>query len=820
MRASSSRLLLAAALLGALATTTPTGDAAFRRGPALSATLEAKTVLVKEGGLLKVRMTIVNTGDTTLAGVHPLGTELDVSGSGWLDVVKLPKALAVVLAPGKSASFDFAYRAGLCGSVTLRGVAKAGPVQSAPTAPLVAQIVPKKIGDIGITSATGDVWLKVGKAPLPMRFVDRRTGSPIGGLAVAITVNPKNKGEALGIAVDGLGRYPDRLFTLRGAPAHAAPAAKVAGSPPPPPPAPIVAPVPETILGYLVDTYTTGLLPPAIETAKSAESPHWDLLPATLQKIQKSKLVAEVFKQHKVLNGVLHGVLPSVEETTVPLSELPIFLQGKASELASQGITDGAVLVLVAVAFPHFAASAAFQAILANVALGYTKSLGQLTAAGALGALFDLLGIENVRIVEIRWGGKTYLMVLPGPDSPPKTIQELVAGLVHAAAADPQGQPISGGCLRMLSKNPEGIVIESVLDSGGNADIPVPIGSYDVELCAPGYQPVQTSVQVTPGGVTVQAMLPVHVVKSGTLTTAAATTALPEGSELQVQPSFFNTIGQPVPCSGIVTYSVENPLSGPVASVDANGRVTMLGGCGAAAVTAWCNGVTTSPLKVSSDCSGKLPAVSKKAFVVSPPSLAFSVEEGASPPSQSLILINLKPSTLFYTWQWFTPWHVASPTSGGAHSVSIDSSGFAPGSYSSSIEFFETGAPKNRQVIPVKLVVKAKPPASFVGVWKGTWSRPVAGFCDETSTLTWDLKQSGKSVTGTYTKVVKTTNGLCPDPVGTVLSGTLVQGVVQGNKLTIFTSGGTQFSGTLSGSTITGVGGTSLGFGPFSLTKQ
>ena len=116
------------------------------------------------------------------------------------------------------------------------------------------------------------------------------------------------------------------------------------------------------------------------------------------------------------------------------------------------------------------------------------------------------------------------------------------------------------------------------------------------------------------------------------------------------------------------------------------------------------------------------------------------------------------------------------------------------------------------------------PPAgSTSGTWKGIWTRRVSGLCDyETSEMTWTLAQSGTSVSGSLSRRITAVDpeGFCPNNVGAVLTDTLVGGSLNGSSLSIFTSGGTSFTGTISGSTITGTGGTgSFSNGAFTLNK-
>lgn len=794
------------------------GAADVADGIGLSVTLETKTTTVKEGASFTVKMVVTNTSGATLAGVHPYGYWLTISGDGWVELSKFPAPVVAVLDPGETVSFSFKYRATLVGAVTLTGFARAGSVSS-DQAELELEVVPKSVKDTGVTDAEGNVWLKAGKTLIPLHFADERTGLPIPGLAVAITVNPKNKGEALVVTTDAFGRYPLWLTRLRGG-SEESQHLGASEAEPPPPPASVDVYVPTDIIGHTVDVVQTGLLPSAGDFAKSQQGGWWELLATTAKKIQKSKLIPQAYKQNaELVNGVLYGVLPKVvEDKTVSMAELSEFLQGKAQELLESGATDATVLALVALAFPEFAP--ALAPIMAAVGEGYFQSLLQLGMGGAEGALLGLFGYEEARIIEIRWGKLTFLIVAPPPIKDHPSIESLTSGLVHAAAGDGR-QPISGGCVRMKSTDGQGFHIQAVLDTNGEADIPVPIGDYDTELCGVGYEPLQGQIVVTEeGGIVAGILQPLETV-AGELDSGDYSYFLGAGDQIQLQATFFDGQGQPTACPGPVKYVAMNPPGAPVISVDANGTVTMLDQCGAGTVTAWCSGVTTTALTVSSDCGGKQPIESKKDFIVSPPSLSFSMEEGdPSPPPQSLLMIGLMNGGFSYSYSWFTPWNVAMAGGDGVHSVSIDGSGFGPGTYSSSIRFEGTVGTSHKQTVPVTLHVKAKPPAQVAGDWAGTWTWPVAGFCDETAHWTWHLVQSGKQVTGTYTKQITGTDGLCPDPVGTILSGQLVFGHVQGNTLTIFTGGGTGFEGTVSGNTLSGVGGTSLSSGAFTLTKQ
>jgi hypothetical protein len=130
---------------------------------------------------------------------------------------------------------------------------------------------------------------------------------------------------------------------------------------------------------------------------------------------------------------------------------------------------------------------------------------------------------------------------------------------------------------------------------------------------------------------------------------------------------------------------------------------------------------------------------------------------------------------------------------------------------------------------------------SLTGTWTGTWTENNAGgnFCSyQNWNITFTMTQTGNAVAGQFNMVVRSTSAdgnsgdLCPDSDGAVdpdnlnpgQPGQLVQGTLSGSTFTIFTDSGIQFSGTLSGNTISGTGdaGAGSGFseGPFTLTKQ
>jgi hypothetical protein len=95
------------------------------------------------------------------------------------------------------------------------------------------------------------------------------------------------------------------------------------------------------------------------------------------------------------------------------------------------------------------------------------------------------------------------------------------------------------------------------------------------------------------------------------------------------------------------------------------------------------------------------------------------------------------------------------------------------------------------------VTVQATGDAVLTGTWAGDWTRRTGGSAIETDRLTWNLIQTGTSVTGTYVRTILACDGFCPDPIGFTASGNLFDGNISAGRLTIWTEGGTPFSCTI-----------------------
>jgi hypothetical protein len=152
--------------------------------------------------------------------------------------------------------------------------------------------------------------------------------------------------------------------------------------------------------------------------------------------------------------------------------------------------------------------------------------------------------------------------------------------------------------------------------------------------------------------------------------------------------------------------------------------------CGAARVTAWCSGVQTSGVLVSTDCNGTLPAAPPATFAVSPSSLVFTaIEGGVNPPDQILAIVQLSTDAPHsYVIVPNAAWaSVLSPDPAGAYPVSVNISGMKAGTYKTTIDVTDLNAPTNHQSVSVTLKImpaKNGGGGDISGTWVGTWTLP------------------------------------------------------------------------------------------------
>ena len=202
--------------------------AAIAAGPApLVAEFVVTKPSSKEGAKFTISLTVTNTGNATIENVRP--SNVDVTGTGAAALAKWPKPATAPIRAGGRATFKLSCVA------TLRGTARvqAAATSDAGDSPLAVSpeivIAPRKSGASATTTDLGDAMLRVGKAELPIRLRDERTGTPIAGLAIAFVVDKKVKSRGVVAVLDPLGRYPPQWILLSGPRS----AAKASGPPVP-----------------------------------------------------------------------------------------------------------------------------------------------------------------------------------------------------------------------------------------------------------------------------------------------------------------------------------------------------------------------------------------------------------------------------------------------------------------------------------------------------------------------------------------------------------------------------------------------------------
>ena len=102
---------------------------------------------------------------------------------------------------------------------------------------------------------------------------------------------------------------------------------------------------------------------------------------------------------------------------------------------------------------------------------------------------------------------------------------------------------------------------------------------------------------------------------------------------------------------------------------------------------------------------------------VNPSSVTFSAQEGgANPVSQSIVISNIGAGTLNYSLTDDATWLSVSPTSGSStgpgktHTLSVNISGLAKGTYTGQVTITDAAASNNPQTVSVTLALGEKPP--------------------------------------------------------------------------------------------------------------
>jgi hypothetical protein len=566
--------------------------------PPLTSSITVAKTTVNESSTFIVNMLVTNTGSATVTGVRP--SSLDVNGTGWAALFKWPSLASASITPGKTVKFSMTYKAMLAGTVLLSGNATSADGNSAVSSSPLITILPKKISTVAVTDDLGSATLKSGKVTLPIQFQDEDTGSPIVGLSAALALDKKNRSRAVLAIADPLGRYPLQVLVLQGPSTIGVSSAKTCMAVPKLKDANPVLTVssrpdcsPDNLYAHVILPIETSALPP-LKSPPPPPTPLSDtMLSAT--KAAMSSMMQQALKA--TVSKTTISCQDALEEDKNTLMELPV------DTMVSRFIIDPAATAACILVAPEFALACPVIVEAVGLAGDMYTAMNLARDVFQCGLYpSDELILKRVTLLP----GSADILLYQELVSPQQTAPQLVQ--VPVSATDSYGQLLSTGSLELVSQANLGSGLRAVIDNG-TAEVPVPLGDYGWTLRSQGFKPQCGQVSVTESGAVINAVMQPQPIASGTATADQLTGFLPEGTSFPVTPHFFDANGIEVSCSGEVKFYAHNPVGTSVATVDSDtGIVTMLGGCGAAGITAWCNGMKSRRLLVSTDCDGKLPA--------------------------------------------------------------------------------------------------------------------------------------------------------------------------------------------------------------------
>jgi hypothetical protein len=789
-------------------------------------TFSVSTSNLVEAGTFTAEIKVENTDTVEANGVQIDSEQLLFDGvsTGYAVPTKYISPVITSIGPGKSATFVQPFKATTAGSFRLYCVIDSSLGSSTTNYSPYITVYPSKIGVQPQTDSSGNAQLVAGRISLLVQLYDEETGSSLSGVALGLALDPSREGQAVLSAIDTAGRYPPQFFLLHG------------------PSAP-------TELSIRKAAEAGVIVAGASNAKQSGDSSSIQLHPFGIPIDQPCCGTGSTF-QHIMVpiptpalpnlapgdsQPALDTVLAALKSALATAKDYAISKQVVDCDAVitddAAGLAAGKVEDLILGAGPkHFLSVVApevtgiYEAYMAaDTANSYYQSFRDIGLC--YGPSSSGVVLQTTLLPQIEPYFPSSFLTWNTQVQPDNTPLPLV--VANVAVTDQHGNPISGGSIEMFSSYHLGLGFRAVTDDNGLADLPV-VADDAGTVCIRSPGLVTESLPWSSGS----ANLGIHVtllpqqIASGVLTSPLGqpTGLLPQGAQVQLTAHFYDSNGNEVTNCSQPLFFAYNPVGSAVAEVDpSSGMVTILGGCGAARVVAWCSGVETAPKLVSSDCNGTQPPVAFSTFAINPTALTFSATEGGENPSpQSVYIADLDISTNSYyiLATGNRSWIDISFDSGGNLAVSVDISGLTAGTYTGSISLVDTNAPQNHANVAVTLVVKPlPPPPPITGSWTGTWTE-TGPFGDQIdSDLTWVLKQSGNSVSGTYTQYITYSD---QGDGGTTDTGNLLNGSLKDGTLTIYTDGGSEFNGTISadGQSMSGTGGDDVFSGPFTLQKQ
>jgi hypothetical protein len=106
----------------------------------------------------------------------------------------------------------------------------------------------------------------------------------------------------------------------------------------------------------------------------------------------------------------------------------------------------------------------------------------------------------------------------------------------------------------------------------------------------------------------------------------------------------------------------------------------------------------------------------------------------------------------------------------------------------------------------VKADFESKSTSGLTGLWSGTITTTAPGCVWAPGPISWNLTQTGSSLTGTFTFSESLISGDPTKCSSSLFFGDTFQGSVTGNTITLNGASGEQFAAAVNGNTITGTG--------------
>jgi len=441
--------ILAGAYLGADSALGGTGDDADTFGPGLIGS-------VKVGG--QVVGSIVAAALDPLNGAFNDGADLIVDSSSALKSVSI----------GGPVSGDSLIASGVLPRSAKINGQSVDPAQSALFLDAFGANF-AGVGVAGVADELGRVTLEVNGQEVTFELTDEVTGSPIPGLSLGVGMDPNHPWQAVAVVADPREHIPLQILTLHG-PQSAGPLQALAG------PETLEVPVrggSGNIAQGVLHALQTGVLDSVVQNLPEPEGN--SAFVKALYNAFEGLATSEKVPKPGLLGGFLRV---STQKMDIQAAEAKAEADGKkavAEDLLGLRLPGPSIV-------PNTAVTG-----LNMVAIG----------------LYERIGATDIIYHKIQLPGA--VVVVPVPVFTNGIDQAEAAALfdpsqrVDLSVGQPQGAPVAGGSYELISKDPLALAIVGVLDTQGNADIPVPTGDYDYRITVPGLEPSTGSLTVGDG---------------------------------------------------------------------------------------------------------------------------------------------------------------------------------------------------------------------------------------------------------------------------------------------------------------------------------